>query len=521
MSHKVTFFLCLFLPLAIIAQDKPGDILQRPVFNNETEKKLFAEVVSTGSTDYCQLLINSTVAPAGFSLAKYESFIQSKDWFRNQRSFTGKELKKIYKDIHEAFFTKYTENPAFNEIFVNGNYNCVTASVLYALLLERLAVEYNIRETPTHVYIVAAPASHNVVFETTTPGITVYSLNEKAKTQYLEYLASNKIISREDLASGNKNELFDKHFYNDKPIAIRELAGLMYYNLGVAGLDAGDYRSAYRNFEKAYFLYPGTKLKYILGISVASILFNTDKISKEEKLPFLTRYLEIGSKENIKEVSAEFYQDASKQYLFQHPEPGKFREIYNTIVSAITDSAQLKDLRHDYYMDFAHYYSAKQASDTALIYLDSLYSLNKNNLNTQELIGLVLQDRVREIPEKSAIDSLQYYFKKYPFAKSRNLLNEYLVYCLSRQVYNHYDSENVKEGQKYLQLLRETLDGKPSLAQKSESYLVPAIGEVCIYYTHKQDYKAARELILFMKNLLPENEELNRRLKYAEKSLSK
>jgi hypothetical protein len=521
MNSKLTFFLCVFLPLGTIAQNKTEDILQRPVFNSEVEKKHFAQIASTGTVDYYQLLINSTAPPAGFSTAQYETFIQSKDWFRNPRSFSAKELKKIYRDIHEAFFKQYTENPSFNQIFIDGNYNCVTASALYALLLDKLAVGYNIRETPTHVYIVAAPTSHNVVFETTTPGIMVYSLNEKAKTQYLEYLASNKIISKEELVSGDKNELFDKHFYNDKPITIRELAGLMYYNLGVASLGVNNYVEAYKSFEKAYFLYPGTKLKYVLGMSLTSVMFNTEKVSEEEKLPYLRRYLEVGDKQNIKEISADFFQKASKNYLFQHPDPRKFKEVYGIIISGITDSASLNELRHDYYMDFSHYYSAKQDADSSLLYLDSLYALNKNNLHVQELLGQVMQDKIREMPEKSAIDSIQYYFDKYPFIKSRSMLNEYFVYCLSRQVYTYYDNENAREGQKYLQLLRQVLDGKPALAQKSEQYTMSAVGEVCGYYVRRQEYKNARELLLFMKSLLPENEEVKRRLTHVEKSVGK
>jgi hypothetical protein len=57
----------------------------------------------------------------------------------------------------------------FSEIFTNGIYSCVTASTLYALIVDKLSVSYSIREVPNQVYIVAASEKSNMVFETTTP----------------------------------------------------------------------------------------------------------------------------------------------------------------------------------------------------------------------------------------------------------------------------------------------------------------------------------------------------------------
>ena len=46
-----------------------------------------------------------------------------------------KAAKLLYATVHERLLTKYDEDAQFADIFTSGNYNCVTASALYALVL--------------------------------------------------------------------------------------------------------------------------------------------------------------------------------------------------------------------------------------------------------------------------------------------------------------------------------------------------------------------------------------------------
>ncbi|MBO9571399.1 MAG: hypothetical protein J7497_04220 [Chitinophagaceae bacterium] len=517
MNLKLAALLVFFTPAFALAHDNKDSILLFPVFNNAKEKQLFAEIAETGNTDYYQLLLNSTPKQSNDDDDRIAAYINTSNWFKNTRELTSKDLKKIYKEIHDRFLTQYVANPVFPQLFENGQYNCATASALYALLLDKLSVQYNIRETPTHVYIVAAPATYNLVFETTAPGTMIYSFNDKMKSQYIEYLANNKIITKEEINSTDKNELFEKHFYNSKPIELRQLSGLLYYNMAIAALDEKKYAEAYKNLEKAYFLYPETKIKYLLEMSLGAVLTDKDKITEQDKLPYLQRFLQVASQENVRDMASDYYARASKKYLFENPDPAKFISIFQILRTGVKDSTLANDLHHDYYMDYAHYYAAKEHNDSSLIYLDSLYKMNNNDLRVKELIGATLQDVIRDMPEKNVIDSIQFYFNKYPFLKSNKKLNEYYVYCLSKQIYDCYDKGNGKEGMKYLKLLRTAIDGQPELARKTEPYIMNGVGEACIYYIHKQETAVVKELLLFLKPLLPENDEVIRRLGYLDK----
>jgi hypothetical protein len=499
-------------------------ILNLDVFTNDTEKIFFKEIATSGSTDLFKLMLiagNSSHTAASITNAseKIASFIQQKG--DPGKQYTSKEIKKLYSEIHQAFFTKYVENPVFSQIFDNGNYNCATASALYAVLLNKLNVEYSIREKPTHVYIVAAPSSYNIVYETTAPGAMVFQLNDKVKTEYLDYLYKNKMIGREEWESSDKDALFEKYFYGDNAINLQQLCGLLYYNLGIEAAQKEDYAATYKNFEKAYFLHPGARMKYFVSMSLASYLYKAERLKEEEKLAAINRYIQIGGSVAANELVADFMEKISKKYLFKYPDMPRYLSLYGGIVNMVKDTALLGVIRHDHYNDMAHYYSIKEELDSSKIYLDSLYRLNTGDLLVRELMTNTIFNLIRKVAEgKEGAIAVKEYFKAYPFLASNNTLQDYYVYSLVREVGLNYDLENEKEGRKYLEELKTGLDGQPARAKRSEKVLELALTEVCGYYTRKQNYKTVRDICLFFKKLLPDNANINERLANAEKRMN-
>jgi len=84
----------------------------------------------------------------------------------------------------------------FSRIFEAGIYNCVTASMLYALILDHYQIPYEIKEKPTHIYLVALPGKDNILFETTNPR-GLYVPDEKFKRDYVNSLVQLKYTTQE------------------------------------------------------------------------------------------------------------------------------------------------------------------------------------------------------------------------------------------------------------------------------------------------------------------------------------
>jgi hypothetical protein len=203
------------------------------VFDNDLEKNIFTSLEAGKEVDDLALFLASDPAfskeaDVKTAALKLNGFLEHSKQTKGE--LKSKELKSLYKNIHQSFLNQYVDNPVFGSIFSSGEYNCATATALYAVVLNKLAIPYDIHETPEHVYIVAAPQSHSILFETTAPGAKILQINDKVKKLFVEEMYNNKLISKDDFENGDRNALFDKYYYENVPIHMRELAGLLYYN---------------------------------------------------------------------------------------------------------------------------------------------------------------------------------------------------------------------------------------------------------------------------------------------------
>ena len=80
-----------------------------------------------------------------------------------------KVVKIIYEKVHEHFFKKYDINASFEDAFMNGNYNCVTATIMYSIVLQSFNIDYEIKESVSHVFLIALPGAKSISLETTNP----------------------------------------------------------------------------------------------------------------------------------------------------------------------------------------------------------------------------------------------------------------------------------------------------------------------------------------------------------------
>lgn len=517
----------LLLPFLTRSQSKTHSIFDLDVFVSSAEKELFTKIETARKADYLQLFLASDdLAGKKVSKAdcrqKIERFL-AENAFEGKSTPSAKAIKKLYKTIHDAFFEKYTDNPGFSEMFLNGNYNCATASALYAYLLDTLQVEYHIRETPNHVYIIAAPSTHNVVFETTAPGARVLQFTDKMKSQYLEYLYKNKLISKAEWENGNKDELFEKYFYSDKPIDIRQLAGILYYNRGLDQMENEKYEEAYKDFEKSYFLYPAEKSKYFASACLGAFIGNLEKAQDQEKFPrYIVRYGQLGDKEVSKEMAGSYLETTSRKLLYEKPDAAKYLGIYHSLLAAVDDEELRLELRKDHYYNMAYYFYLQDSYRPAKVYLDSLYSINNENLLVRQRYPEIIYRIVQDIPDnKKAVDSLDYYFKQYPFIAANQQLIEYKVFLLAKESALASEKEDFTTAVKYMWMLDATLKEHSTFARKNEIYILPVYTAVSSYYVRKGDYKNAQTVLKAIEKHLPGNEEITRRLKHAEKMLNK
>ena len=97
-----------------------------------------------------------------------------------------KQLKSVFEKTHTVFLKRYREQIFFPSVFETGEYNCVTATMLYVLILEKLKLPYAILEEPNHVYVIVYPDEDYIVFETTSPVFSEQQIPLKQRKQLVD-----------------------------------------------------------------------------------------------------------------------------------------------------------------------------------------------------------------------------------------------------------------------------------------------------------------------------------------------
>src|SRR5688572_33328749 len=134
------------------------------------------------------------------------------------------------------------------------------------------------------------------------------------------------MIGADEWKSTDRNALFEKYFYTQGSISKQQLAGLLYYNQGVAAAGNEDYQEAYRNFEKAWFLYPVEKLKYYISYSLANLILKDGSIDDEKAYPVYLRFAEVADEELGNRALLEYMEKITHKILLRKPDPGQYHK---------------------------------------------------------------------------------------------------------------------------------------------------------------------------------------------------
>lgn len=132
--------------------------------------------------------------------------------------------------IHSSILKKYREGcTRLNETLLTGNYNCVTASVLYFALARSLGLTVYGQETSVHAFCTVLIDGQKIDVETTNP----YGFNPGVK----------KVVEQSE--NSRKYTVIPKKYYsNRREISDRAMATLTGKNVASDLNDTGDYETA-------------------------------------------------------------------------------------------------------------------------------------------------------------------------------------------------------------------------------------------------------------------------------------
>jgi hypothetical protein len=226
-------------------------------------------------THYIDLYVSSDAQPATVN-ANLSGFIQKLD---EQKSSLKKDkvfLQHLFAKTHQRFLKRFAEFATFSEQMSRGTYNCLTATALYALLVDHFGYAYQIIETNYHIFLVVATDEGQFLFEATDP-VNGFTDNAADIEKKISFYKENAIGEKR----GKTCYRFNFELYN--VVSLDEMVGLMHYNQAIKAFNDHQLPMAVSQLDIASELYHSPRIEEFSKIVLLSVLESKlETILKEE-----------------------------------------------------------------------------------------------------------------------------------------------------------------------------------------------------------------------------------------------
>lgn len=424
----------------------------------------------------------------------------------------AKALKFVFDHVQSTFLKQYDIDADFYDMFVSGKYNCLTGSILYALLLDELKVKHTIKFMPGHVYLIAYMAEIPYIFETTDPVGGFVELNKAMQSNAVKSLRLMRFMASDNGDNSSKGDFFDTYYLKLNNTEMRGLVGYQYTNASFTEMIKQDYTKSYELINKAIFLTPMPELNMMRDELLKHAIIEADKTTTK-RAQLLVDYFNSTKNPNKKNQIADEFKQCIYQILFSSfPSPDSLKPVYTILREGINDK-DLKGVLEELY-------------NTA--YIAYLQSVNKNNEvfdilyneyasgNRNEFIRSELDNSIRNITnetngvknEVAAYDTLA---AKYPLLMDFDIF----IYTRCQAVINAarlaFISKNPQEGERLLQ----KFDTDNYYDKTKPAYCNPAMvySLAGSYYFQKNNIVKAKAMLRKGLTYEPDNWELKEKLR--------
>lgn len=517
--------LCLLLSLSAYAQDQDQEITYSfhtaPSFHSQQEGDAFEQFRQKDELDSRFALLyaitpSSNSQQAALFAGQLQRFTEELRPKIERQKKPEKKIKKIHKAVHQAFLKKYVLKNYFPDIFTKGEYNCVSATALYGLVLEQLGIPFTFKETPTHVFLLAYPDTERIALESTDPQVGYLVFDHKFKSQYIAQLRKMKLVSEEEFKSKGLETLFEEMYFDNQDISFQELIALQYYNDGLYQFDEENYQAGLGQFEKAYQLYPSSRIAYLI--------YNSTLLAMEKKnysdsiyIDHMARLAGFDGLGELKDmVKGEFARFTLDQ-LSSKAQGDYYTRMYHKLVGQLSDSLLISDLSHIYFYENSRVAYNKGDFTTALSHIEKAYELFPEDTDNLALLNACLGQRLNTI---NSLDEQSGFMEKFldthPRLRQNNIIYSQLLQLYIMQFTQAYGLGQEKKGKDYKQRFEKAYSQG---LEQSEGYLLDshllgrAYSVAAVHYFRKGQTAHARQLLNKGLEYAPGNMELLQRRK--------
>jgi hypothetical protein len=246
--------------------------------NDGRTEQLLQTYLNTDATVHPQ-----TVAFTNFLFQLTEKQIK----FKNERDF----LSYLFHKAHQKFLKRYEPYSSFSALLQNGNYNCLTGTTFYALILNHFNIKHTIIETNYHIFILAVADGETVLLEATDP-INGFVENENDIHKKLALYRENSL--QENVKQ--TGTLYQFSFQLWETTSLDELTGLLYFNKAVQAYNSHQLEESTQFLIQACTYRPSPRMQEFASVVMLTIANSELDADRKEglirQLKIVRRYSE-------------------------------------------------------------------------------------------------------------------------------------------------------------------------------------------------------------------------------------
>lgn len=193
-----------------------------------------------------------------------------------------KFCRTLFNKTRREFFRQYEQYASFRDTLIKGKYNCLTGTVLYALLLDHFDIDYSIVETNYHIFLRVSTDEGNILFEATDP-LNGFVTDAQEIENRIQRFKQNVLLPIE----GDNKKYYEYEVSLYKQVDLRQMTGLLHYNLSIKAYNQQNFQTSIQHLDKALDFYNSPRIAEFSSILLLSV--SESKLDKSVKEDFLTR----------------------------------------------------------------------------------------------------------------------------------------------------------------------------------------------------------------------------------------
>lgn len=486
------------------------------LFHSDFEKSVFQLLGAGVSTDFFKLALASDPnITAGEFEKMNEAFSKTVIKIKNSSGFVKKpkkQVKFVFESLHDEFLKLYAMRSGFSEIFENGNFNCLNATLMYAIAFERLGIPFEAKILPNHSYLIAYPGTISQVVETTNPlkGTTMV-FDSRKKANSVQELVNLKLVSQEEVDEKGVDRVFSDNYLGEETVDMKQLIGALYYNAGLLKLEAYHYLEAYELLKKSSFLYPKKITTSALLFCLGNVLNQRDYDNTDffSLLAELERFFPFGVPESS--ISDEF-----SIFMEKKTNDEKFAQVDSayTYLAKHLDSESLKnELCFSYHYAKAISLYTNSQLNASIENIELAMEANPNNKPSKDIYTELILEKIRKSESIfDALDLLEAYSSDYEYLNETKKFISFYQSIFLDVIKLSYFNQDPEYGE-YARAEFETVFPPEKITEPGVTkYLEQIYSLAAMYYFGKNQLDKAKSVLLKGLEYAPESYELKSKL---------